>query len=185
FLRPGQHARQKARAGTPRHRRQGSGGLTQLGRYRLDEQVGQGGMAVVWRAFDTPLKRIVAVKVLHSHLHSREEIRKRFAREAQAVARLSHPHILDVYDSSDPQAELSWLVMEFIRGTTLRQLADAHPFDPPELAAACIVPLAEALEHAHQAGVIHRDVKPENVMVREDGRLKLTDFGIAAVVEPD
>jgi hypothetical protein len=142
-------------------------------------------MAVVWRGFDAQLKRIVAVKVLHGHLHGREEIRKRFAREAQAVARLHHPHILDVYDSSGPEAEPSWLVMEFIRGTTLRSFADAHPFDPPELAAACIVPLAEALDHAHAAGVIHRDVKPENVMLREDGLVKLTDFGIAAIVEPD
>jgi len=157
----------------------------QLGRYRLDEQVGQGGMAVVWRGFDTQLKRPVAVKVLHPHLHGREEIRKRFVREAQAVARLHHPNILDVYDSSDPGSEPSWLVMELIRGTTLRGFADAHAFDPPELAAACLVPLAEALEHAHGGGVIHRDVKPENVMVREDGTLKLTDFGIAAIVEPD
>jgi serine/threonine-protein kinase len=157
----------------------------QLGRYRLDEQVGQGGMAVVWRGFDTQLRRAVAVKVLHPHLHGREEIRKRFAREAQAVARLHHPHILDVYDSSDPEAEPSWLVMEFVRGTNLRAFADQHPFDPPELAACCLVPLADALEHAHQGGVIHRDLKPENVMVREDGTVKLTDFGIAAIVEPD
>ena len=157
----------------------------QLGRYRLDEQVGQGGMAVVWRGFDTQLRRVVAVKVLHPHLHGREEIRKRFAREAQAVARLHHPHILDVFDSSDPDAEPSWLVMEFVLGTNLRAFGDAHPFDPPELAASSMVPIAEALEHAHQGGVIHRDLKPENVMVREDGTIKLTDFGIAAIVEPD
>ncbi len=142
-------------------------------------------MAIVWRAFDTQLKRIVAVKVLHPHLHGREEIRKRFAREARAVARLSHANILDVFDSSEPESEPSWLVMEFIRGQTLRQFADLHAFDPPELGAACVLLLADALEHAHAAGVIHRDVKPENVMVREDGTLKLTDFGIAAVVEPD
>ena len=157
----------------------------QLGRYRLEEQVGQGGMAVVWRGFDTQLKRVVAVKVLHAHLHSREEIRRRFDREAQAVARLHHPHILDVYDFSGLEVQPSYLVTEFIRGSTLRQFADAHPFDPPELAAACLLPIAEALEHAHANAVVHRDLKPENVMVREDGVVKLTDFGIAALLDPD
>ncbi|HEY2028406.1 MAG TPA: protein kinase [Myxococcales bacterium] len=154
----------------------------ELGRYRLEEQVGQGGMAVVWRGWDSQLRRTVAVKILHAHLHAREDIRKRFDREAHAVARLHHPHIIDVYDFSD---DPSYLVTEFIRGTTLRQFADAHPFDPPELAAACLLPIAEALAHAHAAGVVHRDVKPENVMVREDGVVKLTDFGIAALLEPD
>src|SRR4051794_41012720 len=142
-------------------------------------------MAVVWRGWDTQLRRTVAVKVLHAHLHSREEIRKRFDREAHAVARLHHPFILDVYDFSGPQADPSYLVTEFIRGTTLRAFADEHAFDPPELALVCLLPIAEALQHAHAAGVVHRDVKPENVMVREDGVVKLTDFGIAALLEPD
>jgi serine/threonine-protein kinase len=157
----------------------------ELGRYRLEEQVGQGGMAVVWRGWDTQLRRTVAVKVLHAHLHSREEIRKRFDREAHAVARLHHPYILDVYDFSGPQAQPSYLVTEFIRGRTLRAFADEHPFDPPELAAACLLPIAEALQHAHAAGVVHRDLKPENIMVRDDGVVKLTDFGIAALLDPD
>ena len=156
-----------------------------LGRYRLEEQVGQGGMAVVWRGWDTQLRRTVAVKVLHPHLHAREEIRKRFDREAHAVARLHHPFILDVYDFSGPQADPSYLVTEFIRGTTLRAFADEHAFDPPELALVCLLPIAEALQHAHAAGVVHRDLKPENVMVREDGVVKLTDFGIAALLDPD
>src|SRR5918912_3461660 len=142
-------------------------------------------MAVVWRGFDAQLKRTVAVKVLHPHLHTREDIRRRFNREAQAVARLHHPHILDVYDFSGLSAQPSYLVTEFIRGTTLRVFADRHAFDPPDLASACLLPVAEALEHAHAAGVVHRDLKPENVMVREDGVVKLTDFGIAALLDPD
>ena len=157
----------------------------ELGRYRLEEQVGQGGMAVVWRGWDTQLRRTVAVKVLHAHLHAREEIRRRFDREAHAVARLHHPYILDVYDFSGPHADPSYLVTEFIRGQTLRAFAEQHPFDPPELAAACLLPIAEALQHAHAAGVVHRDLKPENIMVREDGVVKLTDFGIAALLDPD
>src|SRR2546429_4964896 len=169
-----------------RHARHGSpGGVVELGRYRLEEQVGQGGMAVVWRGWDTQLRRTVAVKVLHAHLHSREDIRKRFDREAHAVARLHHPYILDVYDFSGPQAQPSYLVTEFIRGHTLRVFAEEHPFDPPELAAACLLPIAEALQHAHAAGVVHRDLKPENIMVRDDGVVKLTDFGIAALLDPD
>src|SRR5438552_1368926 len=141
-------------------------------------------MAVVWRGFDPQLRRIFAVKVLHPHLHAREDIRRRFDREAQAVARLHHPHILDVYDFSGLSAEPSYLVTEFIRGRTLREFAERTVFDPPELAAACVLPIAEALEHAHAAGVVHRDLKPENVMVREDGVVKLTDFGIAALLDP-
>ena len=168
-----------------RDTRAAGGKRLELGRYRLDEQVGQGGMAVVWRGWDTQLRRIVAVKVLHAHLHSREEIRRRFDREAHAVARLHHPHILDVYDFSGPTAQPSYLVTEFIAGHTLRAFAEAHPFDPPELAAAALLPIAEALEHAHDAGVVHRDLKPENIMVRDDGIVKLTDFGIAALLDPD
>src|SRR5438094_1091484 len=165
-------------------RARGRFAVLQLGRYRLEEQVGQGGMAVVWRGFDTQLRRVVAVKVLHPHLHAREDVRRRFDREAQAVARLHHPHILDVYDFSGLSAEPSYLVTEFIRGRTLREFAEGTVFDPPELAAACLLPIAEALEHAHAAGVVHRDLKPENVMVREDGVVKLTDFGIAALLDP-
>jgi len=145
----------------------------ELGRYRLEEQVGQGGMAVVWRGWDTQLRRTVAVKVLHAHLHSREDIRRRFDREAHAVARLHHPYILDVYDFSGPQAQPSYLVTEFIRGHTLRVFAEDHPFDPPELAAACLLPIAEALQHAHAAGAaVARTAIMRNVDAVQESRIE-------------
>src|SRR5207244_4967060 len=127
------------------------------------------------------LRRIVAVKVLQAPLHAREDIRRRFDREAHAVARLHHPFILDVYDFSGPQAQPSYLVTEFIRGETLRSFAEKHPFDPPELAAACLLPIAEALQHAHAAGVVHRDLKQETILGRAAGAVKLADFALAAV----
>src|SRR5260370_36802405 len=96
--------------------------------------------------------------VLPPHLPAREEIRRRFDREAHAVARLHHPHILDVYDFSGPEAEPSYLVTEFIRGHTLRAFAEAHPFEQPELPAACLLPIAGTLQHAHAAAVVRRDL---------------------------
>jgi len=159
----------------------------QLSRYRIVEEVGSGGMAVVYRGLDTSLDREVAVKVLHPHLAGKEESRRRFSREAQAVAKLHHPNILEIYDFSgaDGTETESFIITEFIRGKTLRQLAELHPFHPPELAAMALHELADALEHAHAIGVIHRDIKPENVMIRDDGCLKLMDFGIAKILDRD
>ncbi|MBS2027479.1 MAG: serine/threonine protein kinase [Deltaproteobacteria bacterium] len=157
----------------------------QLSRYRIVEEVGSGGMAVVYRGLDTSLDREVAVKVLHPHLAGKEESRKRFSREAQAVAKLHHPNILEIYDFSGAETAESFIITEFIRGQTLRQLAEKHPFKPPEVAAMAVHELANALEHAHAIGVIHRDIKPENVMIRDDGCLKLTDFGIAKILDRD
>jgi serine/threonine-protein kinase len=155
-----------------------------LGRYRLLEPLGSGGMSVVYRGVDTSLHREVAVKVLHPHLARQQEARARLAREARAVARLQHPNILEVFDFADPSAEEAFLVTELVRGETLKSFAERERLFPPELAALVIQQLARALGHAHEAGVIHRDLKPENVMVREDGVLKLMDFGIARVLDP-
>ncbi|HZW89338.1 MAG TPA: serine/threonine-protein kinase, partial [Myxococcaceae bacterium] len=110
--------------------------------------------------------------------------RARLAREARAVARLRHPNILEVFDFADPSAEDAFLVTELVRGETLKCFAERERLFPPELAALVIQQLARALGHAHEAGVIHRDLKPENVMVRDDGVLKLMDFGIARVLDP-
>ena len=155
-----------------------------LGRYRLLEPLGSGGMSVVYRGLDTSLQREVAVKVLHPHLARQQDARARLAREARAVARLQHPNILEVFDFADPSTEDAFLVTELVRGETLKCFAERERLFPPELAALVIQQLARALGHAHEAGVIHRDLKPENVMVRDDGVLKLMDFGIARVLDP-
>jgi len=157
----------------------------QLGRYRILEQLGSGGMSVVYKGLDTTLDREVAVKVLHPHLAGKEESRLRLAREAKAVAKLHHPNIVEVFDFSAAGTQEAYLVTEYIRGTTLRQFFTEHQeaFEPPELGAMVVHELSAALAQAHQADIIHRDVKPENVMVREDGVLKLMDFGIAKMLD--
>jgi tRNA A-37 threonylcarbamoyl transferase component Bud32 len=157
----------------------------QLSRYRLLQEVGQGGMAVVYKATDTTLNREVAVKVLHPHLAGQEESRARLQREAHAVAKLRHENILEIFDYSGPDSAESYIVTEFIHGRTLKNFLVDHPLPYPEIAAMIASEVARALEHAHQFGVIHRDVKPENVMIRNDGLIKLTDFGIAQIIDKE
>jgi serine/threonine-protein kinase len=142
-------------------------------------------MSVVYKGLDTSLDREVAVKVLHPHLANKVESRKRLEREAKAVARLKHPNILEVYDYAGAEAEEAFIVTEYIRGKTLRQFITDEALQPPEIAAMVLHEVAQALAHAHEAGVLHRDLKPENVMVREDGALKLMDFGIAKILDRD
>jgi serine/threonine-protein kinase len=141
-------------------------------------------MSVVYKGLDTALDREVAVKVLHPHLANKSESRRRLAREAKAVARLHHPNILEVFDFSAEGAQNAFLVTEYVRGRTLKDYVDElGRMEPPELAAMVVHEIAAALAHAHEEGVIHRDLKPENVMVREDGVLKLMDFGIAKLLD--
>jgi serine/threonine-protein kinase len=154
-----------------------------LDKYELLERVGQGGMAIVYRGLDRSLKRVVAIKVLHKHLADYQEARDRFEREAQAVAKLRHENILEIFDfSAKPDSE-AYIVTEFIDGQTLKQAITARPIAFPEIGAMIIVQVGRALAHAHAGGILHRDVKPENIMIRGDGVVKLMDFGISHMVD--
>jgi tRNA A-37 threonylcarbamoyl transferase component Bud32 len=154
-------------------------------RYRLEELVASGGMAQVWQGTDEVLRRKVAVKVLHPHLAADASFVLRFRQEAVAAARLAHPGIVSIYDTCSEDGTEA-IVMELVPGRTLRQrLDEPNPIDPWQ-AAALAAQVAEALEAAHRAGLVHRDVKPANVLLTEDGRVKVADFGIAkAVAEAD
>ena len=152
-------------------------------RYRVLEEVGQGGMAVVYKAHDETLKREVAVKVLHSHLLAEDESKSRLAREAQAVAKLHHDNIVQIFDYSGTDSAASYIVTEYIDGQTLKQFMNNRRPPPPEVAALIAIEIGSPLLHAHSLGIIHRDVKPDNVMVRKDGVLKLMDFGVAQIMD--
>jgi hypothetical protein len=151
-------------------------------RYQLRELVGSGGMSQVYRAWDRQLDREVAIKVLHPHLAASPDSRRRFSREARAVAKLHDPHILEIFDFSG-DGEAAYIVTEFIRGTTLQKFSEQAGFGLPQIGALVAHSLCLALEHAHASGVVHRDLKPENVMLGTDGVLKLMDFGIARFLE--
>jgi len=149
-----------------------------LDRYRLIERLAVGGSAEVWRAHDEQLDRPVAVKRLHPHLLPDAASRKRLAAEARAAAGLSHPVIVGIYDV-DAEGEAAALVMELVDGESLSARIDRDGPLPDREAATVTADIAEALYHAHQRGVIHRDVKPGNVLLGRDGRTRLVDFGIA------
>ena len=154
-----------------------------LDKYELLERVGQGGMAIVYRGIDRTLKRTVAVKILHKHLSDYQEARDRFEREAQAVAKLRHENILEIFDYSAKEGFESYIVTEFIDGQTLKQFVTERPIAFPEIGAMIILQVCRALAHAHAGSILHRDVKPENIMIRADGIVKLMDFGISHMVD--
>jgi tRNA A-37 threonylcarbamoyl transferase component Bud32 len=154
-----------------------------LDKYELLERVGQGGMAVVYRGLDRSLRRQVAIKVLHRHLSEHQEARDRFEREAHAVAKLHHENILEIFDYSGGGSNDSYIVTEFIEGATLKQFVTDHPPRFAEIGAMVVQQIGRALAHAHAHGILHRDVKPENVMIRSDGVVKLTDFGISQMLD--
>jgi serine/threonine protein kinase len=169
----------------------------ELPKYELLERIGVGGMATVYRARDRRLGREVAVKLIHAHLRENKEVAARFVSEARAVARIRHPNVVEVFDVSDETEEERYLVVELVRGTTLRALLSRHTRLTPELTAAIGLEVAAGLAVAHREEIVHRDVKPENVLVDLSGAtsapsgersssramIKLTDFGIAKLLD--
>ena len=157
-----------------------------FGRYQLENEIGRGGMSVVYRASDPRLQRSVAVKVMHPHLAVREDARRRLLQEATAIARLEHPNVLKVYDYDYLQEGSAYIVSELIEGLTLKEWVQEHPIRYCEVAALLALPIFDALSHAHEQGIIHRDIKPENIMIRyEGGAPVLMDFGIAHLVDAE
>lgn len=157
-----------------------------LGKYRLLERLGQGGMAQVYKAYQPDLDRFVAVKVLHPHLTADDEFAERFRREARAIAALEHPHIVRIYDF-DTDGALAFLVMEYLQGSSLRERLRELERQSERMSlrevGRIVCALTDALDYAHRRGIVHRDLKPSNVLLTLDGRPVLTDFGIARMID--
>ena len=151
------------------------------GRYEIIAKLGSGGMSHVYQARDTILNRKVAVKILRSDLAEDKDFVRRFQVEAQAVASLSHPNIVSIYDVGQENG-LPYLVMEYVEGLTLREIIQKDgPLSPAETVNLG-VQVCAALAHAHEKGIIHRDIKSHNILVTPGGRVKVTDFGLARVM---
>jgi eukaryotic-like serine/threonine-protein kinase len=152
------------------------------GRYRVEQTLGHGGMASVYLARDRELDRPVALKVLAEQYADDDAFRRRFMREARLAARLSHANVVQVYDTGEEDGR-PYIVMEYVPGETLADLL-AHRHKLPVREAADIGRQAAlGLQHAHAAGLVHRDVKPQNLLIRDDGVVKIADFGIARAAE--
>ena len=149
-------------------------------RYEILEKIGEGGMAVVYKAFCHRLSRFVAVKIMREEMAQDEEFRRRFCAESHAIAMLSHPNIVAVYDVSHSD-DVEYIVMELVDGITLRQYMDKRGVISWKEALHFSKQIAKALAHAHSRGIIHRDIKPQNIMLLKDGTIKVADFGIAAL----
>lgn len=150
---------------------------TQLGKYHIVERISTGGMAEVYKSYQPDLDRYVAIKIIASNLSDEPEWLTQFKREAQTLARLQHPNILPIYDYGDYNG-MPYLVMQYNRGGTLADCL-GHP-QPTDDVVRIVSQIGDALAYAHAHGVIHRDVKPSNILLTESGRVLLTDFGIAA-----
>ncbi len=153
------------------------------GRYELGPRIARGGTATVYRAVDTRLQRVVAVKLMHAHLAEDPAAADRFVREARAAARLSHPHVVAVLDQGHTREGVPYLVMEHVEGSTLRDLLRRRGALSPGEALALLEPVLDGLAAAHRAGLVHRDVKPENVLISGTGRVTVADFGLTRAVD--
>jgi serine/threonine-protein kinase len=151
-------------------------------RYRIDEPIGQGGMASVYLAHDEELDRAVALKILAENLAGDATFRNRFEREARLAARLSHPNVVRVFDVGESEGR-PFIVMEYVEGDTLADELGRHGSLPPARAVELALQICSGLEAAHASGLVHRDVKPRNLLLRPDGGLKIADFGIARAAE--
>ena len=151
------------------------------GRYQVVARIARGGMATVYEALDTRLDRTVALKMMSAALAEDPDFVTRFRREARAAAQLSHPHVVAVFDQGEA-AGLPYLAMEYVPGRTLRDVLRDYGALTPEQALTILDPVLEALIAAHDAGFVHRDIKPENILISDDGRVKVTDFGLARAV---
>jgi beta-lactam-binding protein with PASTA domain len=157
-------------------------GNTLEGRYRIRGRIARGGMASVYHAVDTRLERTVAVKVLHPAYASDPAFAERFVREARSIARLSHPNVVAVFDQGTYDGQ-AYLVMEYVRGRTLRDVLTERGRLSPAEATSVLEPMLDALSAAHRIGMVHRDVKPENVLIGDDGSVKVADFGLARATD--
>jgi tRNA A-37 threonylcarbamoyl transferase component Bud32 len=144
------------------------------------ELLGKGGMGAVYKARQKSLDRIVALKIINPHAAENPSFAERFSREARSLARLNHPHIVTVHDFGETDG-LYYLIMEYVDGANIRQLIRAKTLTPAE-ALAIVPPLCDALQYAHDEGIVHRDIKPENILVDAKGRVKIADFGLAKLV---
>ncbi len=151
------------------------------GRYKIIEELGQGGMGVVYKADDTKLKRTVAIKSISPFILTREEVKIRFLREAQAAAALNHPNICTIYEI-DEYEERSFLSMEYIEGEALKNKIKTKPL-PLSEALDIAIQVAEGLRHAHEKGIVHRDIKSANIMINKEGEAKIMDFGLAKLAD--
>jgi serine/threonine protein kinase len=152
-----------------------------VGPYRIIEQLGQGGMATVYKAYHASLDRYVALKVLHPAFHQDQTFTTRFQREARVVARLEHPNIVPIYDYAEHEAR-PFLVMKYIEGDTLKARLNQGPLTSKEIEEV-VNSVGSALAYAHKQGILHRDIKPSNVMIAKDGTMYLADFGLARIAE--
>src|SRR5690554_7343727 len=148
------------------------------GRYQVRSRVARGGMATVYQATDLRLDRRVALKVMHGHLADDSQYKTRFIQEARSAARLAHPNVVNVFDQGQ-DGEIAYLVMEYLPGITLRDLLKDHPVLTNDQALDIMEAILSGLAAAHRNGIVHRDLKPENILLADDGRIKISDFGLA------